>query len=159
MNNWQDLSPDSKVWVYGASRMLTKEEQNSIMAYLDQFCNEWAAHGAKLQCGFDILHDCIIVLAVDEHSAAASGCSIDKSVHAFQHIDKTHQLDLFNRLRNYNLNNDEVTFMSPSEVKAKLETGELTAQSRFVDPLVSTLSDVRQQLVKPIESTWLKKYL
>ncbi|MBO6515228.1 MAG: hypothetical protein JJ975_01585 [Bacteroidia bacterium] len=159
MNNWDSLGDDAKVWFYGSQRTLTPHEQTEIKNYLDQFCSTWAAHGAQLNCGFNILHDRFIVLAVDEASASATGCSIDKSVHAFQEIDSNYQLDLFNRLRSYQLVDNAIQPHDSTSIKSGLKTGKITARSSMINPLVSNLGQVRRQLVQPLSDTWLSKYL
>ncbi|MFT5723709.1 MAG: hypothetical protein ACI9JN_000826 [Bacteroidia bacterium] len=159
MNNWDKLSSESKVWIYGANRHLTEQEKTSILDILDRFCDNWAAHGDKLDCGFKIIHNQIIVLAVDEISAAASGCSIDTSVKVFQEIDSTFNLDLFNRLRTYQVVDDRVKTHMSIAIKEGLSNGTLESSSQFIDTLITTKGDIHSTLVKPLNQTWLLKYL
>lgn len=159
MNNWNQLADNARIWLYGANRSLTESEESQILLILDRFCDEWAAHGAKLNCGFQILHHQIIVLGVDEASAAASGCSIDSSVKVFRDIDAQFQLDLFNRLRSYHIADNTINALDSSSIKSKVEAVELQADSRFIDMLITSKGDVRNALVKPMSQTWLSKYL
>ncbi len=159
MNNWNTLSDDAKIWLYGTNREITVEETEEIKAFLDNFCNEWAAHGTKLDCGFTVLYNRFIVLGVNEQSAAASGCSIDSSIHAFQDIDKKYNFDLFNRLRSYYVTESSVESLNNQEIQRKLAAQELSEKSMFIDPMVSTVGDLKNALTKPMVNTWLKKYL
>ncbi len=158
MNNWNQLSPESRLWLYGAKRALSADEESTINQLLFDFCDEWSAHGSKLDCGFTILHNQIIVLGVDEKSAEASGCSIDTSVQIFRDLDAKFDLDLFNRLRTYHLENDTLAAFHATEVKTKLENNELQADSIFLDMLIPN-KGVIDQISKPLEKTWLSKYL
>ncbi len=159
MNNWNQLADDARVWLYGANRALTESEESQILLMLDRFCDEWAAHGAKLNCGFQILHHQIIVLGVDEASAAASGCSIDSSVKVFRDIDAQFQLDLFNRLRSYHIIGNTISAIDSTHVKAKVDTEQVKADSGFIDMLIATKGEVNNALIKPMSQTWLSKYL
>ena len=60
--------------------------------------SQWAAHGNKLFGAGAVLDDYFLVLAVNEDMVAASGCSIDSSVHFVRSLEKEFGLDLFNRL-------------------------------------------------------------
>lgn len=159
MNNWDKLADNARVWLYAANRPLTDAEVSSVNTILDRFCDEWAAHGAKLDCGFQVLYHQIIVLAVDEASAAASGCSIDTSVQVFREIDAQLDIDLFNRLRSYAVDGNRLRTMQPHEVKSAVADKQLQPQSEFIDMLVTTKADVMNQLRKPMSQTWLSKYL
>jgi hypothetical protein len=162
MNNWNQLKPESKLWIYGAQRELSEQENNQINLLLDQFCDTWAAHGAKLDCGFNILHNRLILIAVDEESAAASGCSIDKSVEIVKDIDAQFNLDLFNRMRSYHVikvPQTKITSYEASEINQLLGSGELDQDSRMVNMQALILSEIAPNFTRALSETWLKKYL
>jgi hypothetical protein len=159
INNWDNLGPDARIWFYGTNRALTTAEENSISAMLEDFCANWAAHGAKLDCGYTILHHRFILLGVDEKSAAASGCSIDSSVHVFQQIDRQYQLDLFNRLRCYQIENEAVTDFMSHETKHRIAQNQLNENSLVVNTLTPTIGDLKSAFEIPLKETWLKQFL
>ncbi len=158
-NNWDNLDTDARIWFYGTNRKLAQEEQQEISGILADFCANWAAHGAKLDCGFTILHNRFILLGVDEKSAAASGCSIDSSVHVFQQIDGRFNLDLFNRLRCYEIKDNEVFDFMSHETKTRLMENRITENSMVVNTLTSTVGDLRSSFQQPLKHTWLKQFL
>ncbi|MEY3412400.1 MAG: hypothetical protein RIQ70_1088, partial [Bacteroidota bacterium] len=70
--------PDSsQVWIYGANRFFTEQEEGILQEALNEFTSDWAAHGAELKASSSILFKNFIVLVADENVAKASGCSID----------------------------------------------------------------------------------
>jgi hypothetical protein len=75
---FNQLPPDSKIWIYQADRVFSDTEEKIIAERLKSFCSQWAAHGHPLQTSFKIEHNQFIVLSVDENTAGASGCSIDE---------------------------------------------------------------------------------
>ena len=145
--------------MYGANRALTTDEVATIDQMLSDFCAEWSAHGTKLDCGYSILHNQLIILGVDEKSAAASGCSIDSSVQIFRDIDSKYDLDLFNRLRSYHVVSERLEGLTSAEIKSKVAGHDLDANSTFIDMLLLTKEDVNAQLIKPMARTWLSKYI
>ncbi len=162
MNNWNHLKPESKLWMYGAQKVLSDIEQKQIRSILDHFCENWAAHGAKLNCGFNILYDRFIMIAVDEESAAASGCSIDKSVDVIKQIDTEFDLDLFNRLRCFHIEalpKTAITAYLSSEISELIREGVLDEYSKMVYMQATNLQDLTPNFTRDLKDTWLKKYL
>jgi hypothetical protein len=76
---------------------------------LQVFCENWAAHGSGLQTSFRIDHHRFLILAVDEQSGGASGCSIDSSVRVVKDLGARLGIDFFNRA--------DVAFWQEGEVK------------------------------------------
>jgi hypothetical protein len=94
----ENFPDNSQVWVYGANRFLTDEEQQAIIPRLNEFLRGWAAHGSELSAQSTILHNNFIVLIANEEEVKASGCSIDTSVRFIKELGKTFTIDFFNRL-------------------------------------------------------------
>ena len=159
MNAWTSLPDHARIWFYGAKRPLTADEVAEISRKLDAFCADWAAHGAKLSCGYSILNNQLILLGVDEAIASASGCSIDTSVRLFQELDAEYQLDLFNRLRIFVKDGEQIRSLMAQEIKSELEQGYLHGDSLVIDALVHTKEAVETNLIKPLNQTWLARYL
>jgi len=93
------LLPDSsRVWVYAASRPLTKDDKAIAENLLNRFISQWATHGSAMTAGACVLFDRFLVIAADEQKMAASGCSIDSSVRVIKEIGQTISVDFFDRL-------------------------------------------------------------
>ena len=159
MNSWNELNSNARVWLYGAERPFTAEESKSITASLNQFCSEWAAHGDKLLCGFQIVNNQIILLAVDEENIAASGCSIDSSVKVIREIDAAFQLDLFQRLRAFVVDGDEIQAHSINELKTLIDQNKVHENTPVINTMVNTIADIQNSFVLPISNTWMRQYL
>jgi len=93
------LPSHARCWIYQADRALTGTEKEWIKEQLNRFIPEWNAHGTKLIAEGEQIGDFHIVLAVDEHSAGASGCSIDSSVRFIKQIGQELHVDFFNRMK------------------------------------------------------------
>ena len=95
----QDLSPDSRLWLYQADRALSPTETEWLNEQLEVFTTEWAAHGNQLRAAGEVLNPYFIALAVDLTQANASGCSIDASVRFVKAAGAELGIDFFNRLK------------------------------------------------------------
>ena len=95
---YDDMPANSKLWVYQASRILKPSEEVRIQQLLDAFLEDWHSHQQNLKAFGCIKKSAFIIIMVDEQVNTASGCSIDKSVHFIQTIEKEIGVNLMNRM-------------------------------------------------------------
>lgn len=150
--------PQSRVWVYTASRELVHEEVEQLNGQLEKFCAGWCAHDQKLFAGGRILHDRLVVLFVDETQAGASGCSIDTSTRFFRDAGKALDCDFF--VRNLVAVNREGAWdwIDFKTIPSMLESGTLSADTLIIDTSISDLQGLKSW-IKPLKDSWLKRYL
>ena len=110
------LASDSRVWVYQSNRPFSENEKVQLTEPFKVFVDSWAAHGSKLVADATIIGDYFVVLAVDEKTAMASGCSIDSSVKFIKTIGQQFNIDFFNRLKLVVQNNEETKMISFSDL-------------------------------------------
>ncbi len=110
------LASDSRVWVYQSNRPFSENEKVQLTEAFKVFVDSWAAHGSKLVADATIIGDYFVVLAVDEKTAMASGCSIDSSVKFIKTIGQQFNIDFFNRLKLVVQNNEETKMISFSDL-------------------------------------------
>jgi hypothetical protein len=73
-----DSLPDSaRVWIFGSDKQLSEDEATALMRDVSDHLADWKAHGEPLTVGSQLLDDRFLVIAVDQSTAGASGCSID----------------------------------------------------------------------------------
>lgn len=153
------LAPESKLWMYTASRDLLPEEQLEIQKSIDTFCTGWTAHNHQLKASGGILHHRLLWLAVDETQAGASGCSIDKSVHFLQKLGAALQTDFFSRtLVGIGQEQGNIRWVEMKEISGQLAAAELNAESPVIDTTLKTFGELNE-LMKPLKETWLRRYL
>lgn len=143
---FENLSPESKVWIYKADRELTSQEVQMIESSLAEFIPQWAAHGNKLFGGARVLHDWFVVIAVDEKQQMASGCSIDTSVRFMQDLGRKLNIDFFNRLKVLIEKDGERQQVAFSEL------GEYADWSVY-NPMITNLNDLNHNWLKVISES------
>ena len=155
LNAFAALPPDSRVWVYQAQRNLTDNEVALAVNLGQQFIANWAAHGHKLDAVFDVLYHRFVVLAVDQRSAAASGCSIDASVKFIRQLSDTLQTDLLERLNlAYLDHNNQVQAVHVNQLQSAYEQGLISGQSNVFNNMVTTVAKLRDGWQVALGQSW-----
>src|SRR5262245_37647001 len=84
---FDSLPSDARLWIFAAERELSPREREYLLATVDGFLDQWAAHGHPLTSARDLRHDRFLLIAVDENAAGASGCSIDALVRDIKRLE------------------------------------------------------------------------
>lgn len=154
-----DLLPESsRIWLYVSSRRFSAAEQLVIRESLQDFCGGWATHGKEMPSSFEILHDQVLVLAVDESQLGASGCSIDSSVRALQSLEQALGVDLVNQGKVTLKDAHGALRVLPAlGLKSKISMGEIRPDLEVMQPSLHTKADLKS-LWQPIRKSWLSNY-
>jgi len=155
----QALPDHARVWIYKSAVPFNAAQRALLMERGSAFVRSWAAHGTSLMAAVDVLHDRFMVLAVDEHQVAASGCSIDSSVRFVQDIERGSGLSLTDRMVVIYERDGAIKSCRVPEVEHLLKSGELTADTLVFDDLVSTKGDLDARFRVPLGQTWMARYL
>jgi hypothetical protein len=155
----KQLAPQSKVWIYTASRPLTDAETELAQSALNRFVAQWTAHNQALQARAEVFANQLAILVVDETQAGASGCSIDKSVHFLQQLGQQLGIDFFDRMRFGWLDGDVVRFHARDELAAMKATGSIDENTLMLNTLAPTLSDLRDKWLQPLGQSWHKRLI
>ncbi len=154
-----NIAPEASIWIYQANRPFNNDEQRVIAGETSKFLEQWAAHGAQLKTAFDIRFNQFLILAIDEQFNHSSGCSIDGSVHFIQQLGRHLNIDFFNRTLIAFYDRGSVKMESLSEIKLKLENGQLNERSLTFNHLIAKVRDLDDKWMVPLTESWLKKYM
>lgn len=159
IEKFSSFSPESRVWIYGASRKLNVVEISEIQLALDAFTSTWTAHEKPLKAIGTILDEHFIVLLVDEDVVKASGCGIDKSVKLLQELAAKYSIDFFNRMQIYFEKDNEILVMSISKALEAFNTGIVNYDSMIINTLVQTKSELESNWKVRVQDSWIKNRL
>lgn len=155
---FNELEPESKIWIYQSGRKLTLEEQQFIMEKTRLFLSDWTAHGQKLRAGVDIFYDQFIVIGVNEAVNEASGCSIDKSVHFIRTLGEALNLNFLDR-SNIALRHDlDIELVSFTQIKKLISEGQISSESKVFNHSITTKAELNIKWEQPISDSWLNRY-
>ncbi|MEN7546881.1 hypothetical protein AAG747_03100 [Rapidithrix thailandica] len=157
--NIEDLSGQSRVWIYQSSRQLNEEEVQTVQSTIESFIQAWDAHGAPLKGAVQVQYQQFIVLAVDEAYNAASGCSIDKSVAVIRDLEQRLQISLLDRSQVAFLNEQEEVFVLHfSKLKEAVTQGVINEESLLLNNSDQSLETFRQGWKVKAGESWLSRY-
>ena len=155
----QDMNPNSRLWVYGLKEPLNESASQELISEMDAFIGEWQAHGADLAAAYRWVGRQLLIIAVDETGQQATGCSIDKSVHFLQDFGAKHNVDFFNRMLIFVVNEDHsFTTYTPAALKEAIASGAVSATTKVINTLAPTLG-ASGDGTQPLSESWAAKYL
>jgi hypothetical protein len=156
---FEELSAESRVWIYQGSRPFTSHEVELVSKALTVFCEQWNAHGQALKSSFRIEKNQFVIMSVDEDFHNPSGCSIDSSVGVLRQIHSATGVDLLDRSKVAFYLDGKVTLIPLSEVKANFTSGRLQASTLTFNTLASSKAEWETKWQIPVEKSWMTKYL
>lgn len=144
------LPDNSRIWFFGADVLLDSQQVETLSQKLDDFVSDWKAHGAELRAGYALLHDSILIVAVDQSVAAPSGCSIDKVFKLLNDFP----VDFFQRLILWQPFCNTSKVFTISDAQQALKSNEIDVHTRVINPIIQTLGEARERLYIPLSESW-----
>jgi len=135
------LPEDSRIWIYQSNRKFSDEEIAQIESELQTFTDTWAAHGSGLEASFLTRYNRFIILAVNQETQAATGCSIDASVHFIQQIEKKFNVDLLDKMNVTFRNGEHIAHKTLLDFKKMAKDKAVTANTIVFNNLVNTVGE------------------
>ena len=150
----EKLSPGSRIWIYQADREFKPEEIAFIEEATKAFLESWTAHNLALNAGFEIRYNRFLILMVDEESAGASGCSIDKSVHFIKSLENKFGIGFFDRMRFAYKSNGRVEALPRMEFEKRYKEGSINGDSIVFNNLIERKRDLSDNWEIPVKKSW-----
>src|ERR1051325_2667329 len=152
MIEFKAMPPHSRVWIYQAERELTPAEAESIKRKAAHFIAGWTSHDQLMKASIEIFHTRFIVVCVDEKTAPASGCGIDKSIHFIIDLEKEFKISFTDRMNVAYRENGKILSCRLSELKnAKAET--------VFNNLIQTKEELEKNWELPVGQSWHKQFI
>lgn len=153
------LPDDARLWVFAADEPVVGEAAETLLARVDTFLEQWSAHGHPLTCGREWRDDRVLIVAVDEASAPATGCSIDAMVRVLKQCEAEFGVPLTDHA--HVIWRDEqgrVTTASRPMFAALARDEEVTPATVVFDTTLTRLGDVRAgRLEVPAGQSWHRR--
>ena len=156
LTSFQALPDSARLWVFPASRRLSPPEASRLLPATDTFLNQWTAHKVALATARDWRYEQFLLVAVDEASAGASGCSID----ALVRFAREEESRLGIRLTDngpvwFRSRTGRVESASRAEFQRMAEQGDVTLKTVVFDNTVETVGALRDGKWEiPASNTW-----
>ena len=134
----------ARIWIFSAERELDRDEEDALLGTVDNFLDEWAAHGVPLRAARSWRYQRFLIVGVDLAAAPPSGCSIDALVKVLKVLE--------GRLGIRFLGNEAVWYRDEAgfirqasrlRFRALAREGRVTPGSVVFDNSITALSELR----------------
>lgn len=156
--DFNTLPEHSRVWIYQANRSFSDEELTEIKQKLDTFITNWTAHGADLNAGYDIRYKRFIILAVDQTSQSATGCSIDASVRFIQQLEQDYNVDLMDKMNVSYKQGEFVAHKTLLDFKKMVKDKAVSKNTIVFNNLVTNIEELNENWEVPAEDSWHSRF-
>ncbi|MFL2621833.1 MAG: ABC transporter ATPase [Flavobacteriaceae bacterium] len=158
MSDFKTLSENSRIWIYQSNRSLTQQEKESISKLIEDFLNNWNSHGVSLNSGFEIKYNRFIVIAQDQNTQSATGCSIDSMVHFIQKLEKQYNISLLDKLNVSYKQGDYIAYKSLKDFKKMVKDGAVSKNTIVFNNLVQTKLEYTNYWEVPAFESWHARF-
>ena len=149
------LPDHGRLWVFPSTRRLSDAEAQSLERDVDEFLKGWAAHGAPLEAGRELIERQFLIVGVDVDAARPSGCSIDALVGALRELGKRFELSLIDHNRVWYREGSAIRSVSRAEFRDLVEGGAVSPETRVFDTSLTSLDQLRAGgLERQASQTW-----
>jgi hypothetical protein len=131
-----------------------------LLEHVDQFLDQWKAHGAPLRCARDWREDRFLVLAIDPTAEQASGCSIDGMFRVLRELEQQLATGLVQGGRVFYRQRDgQVEMALRPQLGQHAATGEITPDTEVFDTTVTSMDAYRRAFERPARETWVGRLM
>ncbi|WP_422080668.1 ABC transporter ATPase [Ulvibacterium sp.] len=157
--HFNDLPDTSRIWIYQANRSFNQEELERLQQELDEFIQNWTAHGSKLKAGYEIPYGRFIVIGLDQSQNAASGCSIDASVHFMQHLEKKYDVVLLDKMNVSYKQGEYIAYKPLLDFKKMAKQKAVSEKTIVFNNLVANKAEYKEHWEVPASESWHARFM
>lgn len=153
------LPEESRIWIYQANRSFAEQEIEDITSKLKVFIENWTAHGAGLQSGFEIKYKRFIIIGLNQDLNKASGCSIDASVHFIQQLEKDYNVDLMDKMNVSYKQGEFIAYKSLIDFRKMAKQKAVSKNTIVFNNLVNNIAEYKENWEVPASESWHSRFL
>lgn len=157
--DFEQLPQESRIWIYQSNRKFSEDELSFIQKQTAGFLEQWTAHGANLEAGFELKHQRFIVIGLNQSNASASGCSIDASVHFIQSLEKALEVDLLDKMNVTFYSGEYLAHKPLAEFKKMAKNRAISKNTVVFNNLVNTKAEYLDHWEVPAKDSWHARFL
>ena len=159
LTDFENLPEESRIWIYQANRKLAEEEIALIEKQTSAFLEQWTAHGANLEAGYELKYNRFIIIGLNQENASASGCSIDASVHFIQSLEKQLGVDLLDKMNVTFYHGEYIAYKPLLEFKKMAKHKSVSGNTIVFNNLVNTKAEYLEHWEVPAKDSWHSRFL
>ena len=153
ITDFNNISSNSRIWIYGSKTILSKDFQSNIINSLSQFLDSWEYHKNPLTSAVSIFENRFVIVALDDKEYGVGGCSIDSLQRMIQEIERRLDISLLDRLNVFCKINEEIRCINVHDLKIHANKDTL-----FFDLTLQRKSEL-SSFLKAIRDGWCFKFV
>ena len=157
--DFKTLPETSRVWIYQCNRSFSDVEITEISSNLDAFLTSWTAHGNDLNAGYEIKYKRFIIIALDQSTQGATGCSIDASVRFIQELERKYNVMLLDKMNVSYKQGEFVAYKSLLDFKAMAKQKAISKNTIVFNNLVANKGEYLEHWEVPASESWHARFL
>lgn len=151
---FKNLPETARIWIYQSNRSFTEQEVQETGQKLSAFLEHWTAHGAELEAAYEIRYRRFIIIGLNQQVSAASGCSIDTSVHCIQQLEKDYEVDLLDKMNVSFRQNDAIVYQTLKEFRKSVKQKAVTKDTVVFNNLAANKEEYQTSWEVPAAESW-----
>lgn len=155
---FENLSPEAKVWVYPSSRKFYPQEIEGLKQKLQQFVTEWKAEEEEFKASYTLLYNRFVVFAVEENSIITNE-DIDRQVAFVLQLQEEYAVELLDKMNVCFKQGEHVQYKELKEFKKLLKNKSVSDKTVVFDNLIQTKEELDEYWEVPITESWYNRFL
>ena len=155
---FENLTPQSKIWVYPSSRKFYPQEIEGLQEKLQQFIINWKEEDKEFLASFTLLYNRFIVFAVEEN-AVISNADVDKQVGFILQLQQEYEVELLDKMNVCFKQGEHVQYKELKEFKKLLKSKSVSEKTVVFDNLIQTKEELENYWEVPITESWYNRFL
>ncbi|GLB50214.1 ABC transporter ATPase [Neptunitalea lumnitzerae] len=156
---FENLPEHSRVWIYQCNRSLTEDEITEIEEKTSTFLSNWAAHGTPLEASFLLKYKRFLIIAINQDTQAATGCSIDDSVAFIQSLEKAYNIDLMDKMNVSYKQGEFIAYKPLADFKKMAKNKSVSPKTIVFNNLVTNKFEFENSWEVPAEDSWHARFM
>ena len=153
---FESLPDASRVWIFGSDRALTEAGTTALLKGVDEHLANWKAHGEPLTVGSQFHDGRFLVIAVDQSTAGATGCSVDGLFRVLQGLESSVGANLVGGGRVFYRGPESVVQSTTRDkIPELVASGAITKNTVVFDTTITDLGKFRSGFEKRAKESWI----
>lgn len=149
------LPDESRLWIFASPTPLSPDAESELLERVDQFLEEWHAHGRPVVGGRELRYNQFLFVAADEAATGVSGCSTDSMFRTIKDAERDLGITLVDSARVWYRHGDEIRSTTRPAFRELVKSGEVGPYAVVFDNTAPTVGDVRAgRWERPMAESW-----
>ena len=155
---FENLSENSKVWIYPSSRKFYPQEINGLQEKLIQFVNNWKNDDETFKASFQLKYNRFIIFSTEENSQLTNA-DIDKQVAFILQLQQEYAVELLDKMNVCFKQGEFIQYKDLKDFKKLLKNKAVSDKTVVFDNLITSKSDLENYWEVPITESWYNRFL